>query len=777
MLRLTRLALRFPGRWLAGTLLLTAVFVFGLSRLELDTDGAALYPAANPLIEASRADGEVFGDGPLLLVLVRRQARGPVVASPAGLSFLRRLDTDLRRLPGVRSAGVLSLASLREVTVTPAALGAAPYLDRLPGETGAWDARLREIRRHPLVDGALLSRDGTLAAIYVPLVASAPRREVLARVERRAAEPGPFDVEITGPVVAEARLGDSILTDLGILVPFMVAALLWLFWLQLRTVGALLVVTVEVGVVLVTTMGAMGLAGVPLTLVTTLLPLLLMAIAITDEVHLLERFQGYLARDLAAPAPGTAPGVPERAAVPGALLTAMGELERPAVAAALTTALGFLAFPASSIVPLRHFGLFSTLGLAVAVLVSFTTVPALISRLPARWFLPARRADAASRVGRILPYEAFLARHPRAGLAAAGACILLALPGLPRIEVGDNWIANFPPASALVRTDALFNRAFWGSYRFDVVLEGSAGFFFRPEGVRQVESLERMALRQGDFSGVAGVLSYRTPLSEIARAFGDEGALGALPRERLEDYLSLAAMSEDPWGLPGWVTADGRRARLRLFLKSESYPRDRRLRESLDAGLARALEGSGVRHRLGGDIPVGLEMVDTVVSNQLRSIALTGLCTALFLFAVERSWRFVGAAVLPVLAATLLVFAGMGYFGVPLGVATSLFASLTIGVGIDFALHFLHSCRQEARLAADPARALEAAFGKTGRALRRSVVILVLGFAVLTFSGLRPTRSLGFLLSAAMVASYAMTVLCLPALAPRLQERPAGEPR
>lgn len=769
MLRLTRLALRHPRLWLAGTALVTALFAAGLPRLERRTEGAALHPRDNPVVRQTRADAEIFSDGDLILVLV--EARGGLpVASPPGFALLRRLDAGLRHLPGIRGAGVRSLASLPEVVWAPPSLSAAPYLDRTAESGAPFAERLREIRRHPLVPGTLLSADGRAAALYVPLADTADtagRRRALAEVERLlAAERGaPFSLKVTGPVVAETRLGETILADLARLVPLMVVALMVLFWLQLRTPGALVVVSAEVLCVLVWTLGAMGLSGTPLTLVTTLLPVLLMAVAITDEIHLLERFQGFLA---AAGAQGE--GEPERAS-PHALLQAMGELERPTVAAASTTALGFLAFPFTSIGPLQQFGLFSTLGLAFAVLLSFSTIPALIVLLPRRWFVPrssAARGGAGEEPAALLPHEAFLTRRRTAGLVLGAAALLLALPCLPHLRVGDNWVANFDPGSEVVAAERAFNRSFWGTYRFGVVLTGPRGYFFRPEGVRTMAEVEALAARQ---PGVSGVASYRVPLAEIARAFGDGTDLSRLPRERVEDFLNLAAMSEDPRGLTAWVTGDGSRARAELFLQSEDYRRDSALRERLAAGLPALLRGRGVRHHLGGDIPVGLEMVRAIVVNQVRSIALTGLAAALLLWAVERSWRFVATAMLPVLAALLLVFAGMAVAAVPLGVATSLFGSLTIGIGIDFSLHFLHSYRQEAARHGEPERALEATFAKTGKALRWSVVVLALGFSVLAFSELRPDRSLGVLLAAAMIASYLMTLLWLPDLAVRLERR------
>jgi hypothetical protein len=116
----------------------------------------------------------------------------------------------------------------------------------------------------------------------------------------------------------------------------------------------------------------------------------------------------------------------------------------------------------------------------------------------------------------------------------------------------------------------------------------------------------------------------------------------------------------------------------------------------------------------------------------------------------------------PVTTSGVLLFGGMGYAGIPLGIATSMFASLSLGVGIDFALHIVHYYREERRRGQVHEVALRSSLGKTGHAIRWNALVLSLGILVLTFSSLKPDRSLGVLLAAAVLSCYATTLLFLP---------------
>jgi predicted RND superfamily exporter protein len=122
---------------------------------------------------------------------------------------------------------------------------------------------------------------------------------------------------------------------------------------------------------------------------------------------------------------------------------------------------------------------------------------------------------------------------------------------------------------------------------------------------------------------------------------------------------------------------------------------------------------------------------------------------------------------LPAAAAAGLVLAGMGYSGMPLGVATSMFAALTLGVGVDLALHLTSAFEDHRRRGLEPAEAVAAALEATASGRLWSTVVLSLGFLVLAGSAFAPNRDLGLLLAAAMLASYLTTVLFLPRLLAR----------
>jgi uncharacterized protein len=768
MLRLARAALARPLLVLALLAVATAAVARGLFRLELRSDGAAIYPQGDPAVERTLADRQAFLEVDQIVLLVTARPGGPRLDSAAGCRFLLWLQHALARFPGVELAGVRSAVTLIDPPETLRPLRIRTFFEEWSsGEAGLADV-LARMRRLPVTGGLFLSAGGTAAAFYIPVGYRTTRTALLADLRRFLATRAgaPFRLRLTGPVAAEVDLGEEVVRDLARLVPVMVAAVALLLALALRTAGGVLIPLAQVVATLIWTLGLMGWAGVPITLVTTVLPVLLMAMAMTDEIYLLERLQDHLAGS--PPAPGSQPQSPggerpaaERQRVRLAAERAYADLVAPLVLISLATAAGFFSFLGAAMAPLRHLGLFTCLGLLLGMLFTFTLAPALMAALPPSW-LERRRGPRGG--GGLMPFERWTARRPRAVALAALGLLAVAVPGLPRLRVEDSWIDNFDPRSPLVTAAHRFDAEFWGSYRFDVVCTGRAGTFWTPPAAALLEELQRWADRAPNVGGMVSML----PIFEAgARTLGLERPLSALPAPDLVKVGTLVEILRLRLYLRDLLTVDADRMRARLLVRNADYGKARRLAAAFAAELPRLVRGGPggpIEVHTSGEVPEALAVVAAIVGNQLRSIAWTAVLIAAMLLAALRSLRWTAAVMTPVLGATLLLFAGLGYAGVPLGIATSMFAALNLGAGVDFAVQYVYAYRRERRAGLDHAAAVTATLRTTGRGLRWNAMVLALGIAVLTLSAIKPNQSLGMLLALAILVSYASTLALLPEL-------------
>jgi len=777
MTRLVEAALARPRACVALALALTAVLGSGLARLELRTDGASIYPDHNPVVERTRADQRAFDDPQQVIVLVTAREAATRLDSPVGLRFLAEAHRALAALPGVSASQTLSVASLLDVHEEGGALSIGSLLDVAPGDAAGLEAAVRRLRERPLTSGLLLSADGRAAAIYVSMAPAERRAPFVDRLERWAEgrRTGEFGVRLTGPVIAEVQLGAMVLRDLSAFVPLMTALMTFLLLASLRSIAGAVLPMAEALVVLAWTFGAMGYAGMPVTLVTTILPVILMSTAITDEIHVLERVQDELAaraesatEGAAAPTDARIARAVSREALRSALLAGLRDVRWPIVGAAVTTAIGFLSFLSASIQPLRAFAVAAGGGILLAMLLSFTFMPALAMLLPLSWFRPITLGGKGVS-HRLMWLERTVARSPGAAFALGLAALALCVPGPFRLRVQDAWMDNFDPRTPLVAADREFNARFWGSYRFDVVLEGAPGLFRTPRGIALIAAVERAA---AGGPHVGGALSCLDPLGGIARTLGHGRPLTDSDPQTIAGLMAIAESSPEGGGLRQLVANDAATARVRLFATSPNYQRADSLRRHLERVIPPLAAAAGVKWHASGDLPVGLEVVRAIVGNQLRSVAWGLVGILLLLWLVYPRGRAAWVAMAPVSAVALALFGAMGYLGLPLGIATSMFAGLAVGVGVDFAIHFIYQFRiQKSR--GEPSRpALENTLARTGRAIRWNALVVTLGFLVLTLSRIPPNRNLGLLLAAAVLTCYLATLALMPFLVRGLKVAP-----
>jgi len=155
----------------------------------------------------------------------------------------------------------------------------------------------------------------------------------------------------------------------------------------------------------------------------------------------------------------------------------------------------------------------------------------------------------------------------------------------------------------------------------------------------------------------------------------------------------------------------------------------------------------------------------------LASLAMTFV----LVLAMLRSVKLACLAVLPVSLAVLWNFGAMGWVGVPLGVATSTFSAIALGMGVDFALHWMARFRLSQDQEPDWDQALRITGGRTGGAILLNAAVLIIGFGIMVLSRVPPNQRLGLLMCANLVACAAASLVLLPSLVTLLVKRETAQ--
>ncbi|MBI4605406.1 MAG: MMPL family transporter [Planctomycetes bacterium] len=284
--------------------------------------------------------------------------------------------------------------------------------------------------------------------------------------------------------------------------------------------------------------------------------------------------------------------------------------------------------------------------------------------------------------------------------------------------------------------------------------------------LRRLEELEAFleGRREEAVGGVLGPVDYLTTTRFIMKRRAP----------------GLRALPEDPWEIEvlwrnyGAIRGERRlrelvderfeKALLTVYLRDANYIGTARLMAAVRAHEAERLRPLGIEVGFAGDVAVSQALIDGIVTTQTQSLLLSMAGIFAVTALVGRSVLWGLACLVPCAVAVLLNFALMGWLGVPLGVATSMFSSMALGIGVDYAIHLLERYRVGREAGLEREAALTESLGVTGPAVVTDCLAVALGFSVLLLSQVPANARLGGVLVLSLLSSLAATLVVLPAL-------------
>lgn len=767
-------SLRHPGRVLAIFGILTVGWALLLPRLYLETDGRDLFAEDAPaILFQDEVDARFVSSQQIVLGVEALAVDGGEadIFSAAALDTIHRLTERIEALPGVAGEEVKSLSTEPATRWESGALRLEPPIWG-PVTDAADAAEVAEAAlAEPLFERALISADRRGSAIYVPLDDDVDRaalfhelgrvaNEELARLP--AAERQTVRVHLLGAVASEALLGEHVLLDLVVLLPLALGMVALVLAVWFRRASIVFVGLGEGMAVVIWGLGSMAALGRGLSLVTVVMPVILATYCVADTIHIGQRFR-------------------EKHAAGKARLEAMEEtvreILRPVVFTSLSTAAGFLAFALGPIPPIRDFGFFTAWGILCALGTSTLVVP--VALLAAGFGADSRRRSTPPLAERGLRRCAALGvRSPLATTVVALVISAGVAFGITRIEIQDSWLRNFDRESPLVEADAWFNRGFMGSNIVQVILEEDEGDgVLEPGGVLEPAVLRAVAELESHLEAeglVGGSRSIGHPLRAIGRTLESEDRLPASSAEAGE-WSFLYRMAGGRRSLDPYVDEQASSLGLWLFLNRADYRKTAAAVAEVDAFLGPRLAAidDGPTYRFAGDAYLGWLLIDSIARSQRSSLLVALVATCLIAGLMFASPRLGLLAVVPVVASILWNFGFMGWVSLPLGVATSTFSAIALGIGVDFSIHWLARLELAIEEGRDWLTAVKETSATAGAAIFLHGLVLALGFAVLVFSSVPPNARLGVLICINLLACLGATLLLLPALSTLVLARSA----
>jgi predicted RND superfamily exporter protein len=714
--------------WLLAAML-TAIAVFGLTRLRIDDDLRSLVRDVQGDFRLVDEVAALFG-APDRDCIVRATARSGDMFDAAALDELRRAADRLATVEGVEQ--VRSLFDIRRQGAVGAVL---PVIPRTTEPLDAADraaARTRALD-HPLVGGQLLSADASSSLLLVRLSAEADRPPLLSRVvaalEQTLADlaggNAALTLELTGlPALREQatralRRDMLFFNSLGLSLAVVLSAAV------ARSLRSTVVACVPPFIGAVWAMGVLGLCGVPVNILTSVVPSLALVVGTCDSIHFIEDMRRSTRRGID---PLTASG---------------GALRRVGKACGLTslvTAIGFASLAAAKIDAVQTFGIAA----AVGALASFCAVSLLTPLIAATGFCSGMRLGRSSRAaGRLANLLAgFSVRHARP-IAALGlaATLLLGLWGIG-LDADNRVVDSLPRGTAAARTLAGVDADFGGAMGVDVVVRWPEGVDWRDPAV--LAALDEVHALLATTDGISRAVS----LSTIA------GRLPLRARNRL-----------DPREFSDLVSPDSRTAIVRARVGDVGSRALERIYDGVDTALA-ALQTArpGYRFELAGMSVVSARNIRQLVRDLGSSLLLEVAVIGCILAIAFRSPLAGLVSLIPNVFPLAVIAAVLMATGRSLDPATVIVFNVCLGLAVDDTVHVLSALTRHRRPGVSIGGAVRRAIAETGNAVVIGGVVLGVGFVCVTVSSVPSLSGFGMLACAAVLAATVAELLFLPAL-------------
>ncbi|KAF0092994.1 MAG: RND superfamily exporter [Puniceicoccaceae bacterium 5H] len=735
-----------------------------LHGVQVDTDPENMLSHDNPARVLHREEKAEFELYEQIVLGVVNDENPQGVFNAQTLDNVYRLTEFAKTLDGVVAPEIIAPSTVDNIE--QAGLGAVSFswLMPKPPETDAEALAVRDaMLRLPMMRGAIVDDAGKSLMLFIPITSkdqsyriSRALMDEIETFERSGGE----KYHITGLPVANDTFGVQMFLQMAISAPIAMGLifLLMLYFFKRLTliVSPMLVALMSV----VITMGALIATGNTVHIMSSMIPIFIMPIAVLDAVHILSEFYDRY------------PKLQDKRAT---IRAVMSELWWPMFFTTVTTVAGFASLMMTPIPPVRVFGGFIALGVMVAWVLTVTFVPAYLTFLPEKSlqnFGHRHEGDDDEATG-VLRLIASLAGHrPRAILVCSLVLLGVAGYGISRIQINDNPVKWFEPSHRIRVADAVLNERFSGTYPAYLLLDAGQENAFKDPALLEALNGLQAHLEQnanvGKTTSITGVVQtvYREMMEGDEAYFRIPGSSRAVAQTLLT-YES----SHRPGDLFHFVTPTYDKAVVWLQLNSGDNREMSSVVAAANAYLqAHPLPGQ-VQHDWFGLTYINVIWQEKMVAGMLGSLLSSFAVVLVLMMVLFRSPLWGLLAMVPLTLTIALIYGVIGLVGKDYDMPVAVLSSLSLGLAVDYAIHFLARSRELQRQRGSWAATLPAMFTEPGRAIARNIIVIGIGFTPLILAPLVPYQTVGVLISAILLVAGLVTLLILPSILTLFEKR------
>ncbi len=730
-------------RWLITSFFLIAGVVLGLLIPSSKTDPEIrnyIPGSMNSRINTDKIEQE-FGVQDLVVILYTDST----ILTKENLTGIKAADRSISKLTGVTNR--ISPFTVRSIKSTEGMMTADPLIRRIPSDTAGFRKLRDEILNNRFARDIVISSDMTSASISATINDAENESVTLQKIDSiTAANSGTARVLKGGLPYIRQHIMKDVRKDAVFLVPLALLVMLLILKVSLGEWKSVLIPFTVVVLSIAMCMGLIPLLGWKMSIITLLVPIILVAVANNYGIYLVARYQEIRLRD---------PSLSAKSLI----RELSGSLNMPILFSGLTTIAGLLALLAHSIIPARQVGILAAAGVAMALIMSLVLIPVLI------YFRGKSKKSFKPKKIKTAGFNRFLASLSELVIKKPGYIIagfvfvtLILASGITLLKIETNQEKYFPKHNPLRMASDLINSKFGGSQTISVMVEGNIK---DPEIMKGIDNLTTSVEKM---EGVGQIFSISQAVREMSKAIYTPSENGydkiPLTEAAIAQMFELYNMSGNPDDFRQMMNLENTKAHILIRL---SQP-ENRIIKNVKTAITDITSDIPAKITVGGYAIIMTDFAASIIRGQVISLLCALVTVFIFLTLIFKSFKGGLVGSIPLATSILILFGFMGISGIALDAATALLSSIMIGVGVDFTIQYIWNFNIQLRKGYSYEESTRLAMGTIGRSIIINACGVMAGFSVLILSGFTSIRFFGYLVLISIGSCLAGAIVLIPAI-------------
>ena len=740
---------------------ITVFMGYYATKVEMSYDFARSVPPEDPDMIYLNKFKEQFGeDGNIIAVGMKDSA----IYELKNFEAFRELGEEVKKINGVNE--VISLPKL--ITILKDTANQKFYLSKIFPDTipsqPVLDSLLAQALTQHLFMGQIVNTGNGATMMLVAVqkeVMNSSRREamtdsLLAAGKRFEAKTN-ITLRYAGLPFIRTVVANAIKYEMKIFLIASVVITGLIMFLFFRSTRAVLFSMIIIGVLVVWTIGTLALFHYKITLLTGLIPPVIVTIGITNAIYLLNKY--HLEFDKSKDKLKAITVVVQKMGLATFLTN-------------LTVAIGFLTLLATDITILREFGIVAGINIMALFVVSLVMIPSILYWLPAPTEKHLRHLKFPLMGGFLKLVDVMVHRHRLTIYGVSLAMAAFSVYGISKLKSVSFMVDDVPEESQIKKDLKFFEANFSGIMPLEIVVE------FKTKKRRPILDIKNLT-KLDEFESFLDSISFMSkPVSVVSFVKAAKQAF----YNNNPDRYALPTKSEAAFIMRYMKGQSDSKGLYKSFVDS-AFTKLRISAQIADIGSIRldslvhdvieprmnatfiSTEKDSIVTAITGSTKIFIKGNKFLVANLQESLLLAFLLITLSMAFLFANVRMIIISLIPNLLALMITAGLMGYFNIPLKASTALIFSITFGISVDNSIRFLAKYRQEilSNNFFIPV-AVSDSILETGKSIMYTSIVLFAGFIIFTFSSFGGTIALGLLTSTTLVISMFTNIILLPAL-------------